>query len=73
MGTVRPPHPLSFTLVLVLLTSGTAWAAAGDAGLYDQPVLTLDPGLHTAPIIRADVSATGAYAVTGSDDKTIRF
>ena len=48
------------------------WAAAGDAGLYDQPVLTLDPGMHTAMIKRADVSATGAYAVTGSDDKTVR-
>ncbi len=41
-------------------------------GLYEQPVLTLDPGMHTAPIRRADVDAAGAYAVTGSHDKTVR-
>jgi WD40 repeat protein len=59
--------------VLALLVSSAAWAAAGEAGLYDQPVLTLDPGMHTATITRADVSAAGAYAVSGSDDKTVRL
>jgi WD40 repeat protein len=73
MDPVRRPHSLSFVLALVLLSSGGAAAAAGDAGLYDQPVLTLDPGMHTAPIRRADVSATGAYAVSGSLDKTVRI
>ena len=73
MDTIRRSHPLSLVLVLALLASGAAWAAAGEAGLYDQPVLTLDPGMHTATIWRADVSATGAYAVTGSDDKTVRL
>ena len=29
--------------------------------------------MHTAAIRRADVSATGAYAVSGSDDKTVRI
>jgi WD40 repeat protein len=58
---------------LALLVSGAATAASGDAGLYDQPVLTLDPGMHTAAIRRADVSATGAYAVSGSLDKTVRI
>jgi WD40 repeat protein len=58
--------------VLALLLSSTVWAAAGEAGLYDQPVLTLDAGMHTAPIRRADVSATGTYAVSGSHDKTVR-
>jgi WD40 repeat protein len=72
MDTIRRSHPLSLALVLVLLVSGAAWAAAGEAGLYDQPVLTLDPGMHTASIQRVDVSATGAYAVTGSNDKTVR-
>ena len=73
MDTIRRSHPLSLVLVLALLVSGAALAAAGEAGLYDQPVLTLDPGMHTAMIRRADVSATGAYAVTGSDDKTVRL
>lgn len=41
-------------------------------GLYEQPVLTLDPGMHTAPIRRADVDAAGVHAVTGSHDKTVR-
>ena len=58
-----------------------AWAApalaqeaaeAGPAGLYDRPTLVLDPGMHTALIRRADVDAAGRYAVTGSDDKTVR-
>src|SRR5262245_44403056 len=42
-------------------------------GLYDQPILVLEPGMHTAMLNRADVSATGAYAVTGADDKTVRI
>jgi WD40 repeat protein len=73
MDSVRQAHPLSFALVLALLVSGAAWAAVGDAGLYDQPVLALDPGMHTEPITRVDVSATGEYAVTGSHDKRVRI
>ena len=73
MDPIRRSHPLSLVLVLALLVPSTAWTAAGDAGLYDQPVLVLDPDLHTAAIRRADVSATGAYAVTGSYDKTVRI
>jgi WD40 repeat protein len=73
MGTIRRSHSLILVLVLTLLVSSTASAAAGEAGLYDQPVLTLDAGMHTAMIRRADVSGTGASAVTGSDDKTVRL
>jgi WD40 repeat protein len=72
MGAVRGHQTLSLALFLVLWVSGAA-VAAGEAGLYDQPVLTLDPHMHTAPIRRADVSATGAYAVSGSFDKTVRI
>ena len=43
-----------------------------DAGLHDRPVLVLDPGMHTAPISRADVDRAGRFAVTASDDKTVR-
>jgi hypothetical protein len=56
MGAFRRYHPLSLALLLALFMDGAATAAAGEAGLYDQPVLTLDPGRHTAPIRRADVS-----------------
>jgi WD40 repeat protein len=58
---------------LALLVFGAVVAIAGEAGLYDQPVLVLDPGMHTAPILSADVSATGAYVVSGSHDKTVRL
>ena len=47
-------------------------AAAAPSGLYEQPLLVVDPGMHTAPIRRADVDEAGTYAVTGSDDKTVR-
>lgn len=53
---------------------GPVGAQQGGAvpGLYDRPVLALDPGMHTAPIRGADVDAAGRIAVTGSDDKTVR-
>jgi len=40
--------------------------------LYDQPVLVIEPGMHTAPINTVGVDAAGRIAVTGSDDKTVR-
>jgi WD40 repeat protein len=42
------------------------------AQLYDQPVLIIDPGMHTAPINDIGVDAAGRIAVTGSWDKTVR-
>ena len=42
------------------------------AQLYDQPVLVVDPGMHTAPVKTAVVDAAGRFAVTGSYDKTVR-
>jgi WD40 repeat protein len=35
-------------------------------------VLVLEPGMHTAPIARADVDREGRFAVTGSLDKSVR-
>ncbi len=64
----------AWTIVLVAM----AWwphavsAAAAPSGLYEQPLLVVDPGMHTAPIRRADVDEAGTYAVTGSHDKTVR-
>ena len=45
---------------------------AAMAQLSEQPVLVVDPGMHTAPIRAAAVDAAGRLAVTGSDDKTVR-
>ena len=62
----------------ILVLVAMAWwphavsAAAAPSGLYEQPQLVVDPGMHTAPIRRADVDEAGTYAVTGSHDKTVR-
>jgi outer membrane protein assembly factor BamB len=45
---------------------------AAMAQLSDQPMLVVDPGMHTAPIKAVGVDAAGQLAVTGSDDKTVR-
>jgi outer membrane protein assembly factor BamB len=45
---------------------------AAMAQLSEQPMLVVDPGLHTAAPIRAAVDAAGRFAVTGSYDKTVR-
>jgi WD40 repeat protein len=63
---------LSLIILLGLGAAGVA-VAEGPPGLYDQPVLTLDPGMHTAMIWRADMDAAGTSVVTGSADKTIRI
>ena len=40
--------------------------------LYDRPVLAIDPGMHTAKINAQAVDSAGRFAVTGSDDRTVR-
>ena len=42
------------------------------AQLYEQPVLVVDPGMHTAPIKSLAVDSAGRLGVTGSLDKTVR-
>jgi len=55
-----------------------ATAPAQDQGskdatdLYDRPVLAVDPGMHTGLIRSQAVDAGGRFAVTGSDDRTVR-
>src|SRR5262249_10348442 len=61
----------SLALLPALLFAVVASPAAM-AQLYDQPVLVVDPGMHTAPIKAADVDAAGRLAVTGSHDRTVR-
>jgi WD40 repeat protein len=58
--------------VLLLLAHPALGQERATTGLFEQPVLVLDPGMHTAAIWRADVDAAGRYAVTGSEDKTVR-
>lgn len=43
------------------------------AGLYDQPVLVIDPGIHLTRINRASADAAGCWVATGSEDKTVRI
>ena len=42
------------------------------SAVYDRPVLIIDPDMHTARILAAAVEPAGRFAVTGSDDKTVR-
>lgn len=64
---------MRFTIGLLACCLATPLAAQAPVpGLYDRPVLALDPGMHSAPIIRADVDTGGEIAVTGSHDKTVR-
>jgi DNA-binding beta-propeller fold protein YncE len=58
--------------LLGMLLSIPSVFSAGAQELYNHPVLTIDPGMHTAPIWTAAVDAEGRFAVTTSDDKTIR-
>jgi WD40 repeat protein len=54
-------------LLFVVFASPTTLAQ-----LYEQPVLTIDPGMHTAAIKDVGVDAAGRIAVTGGLDKTLR-
>jgi WD40 repeat protein len=68
----------SCALVLSLLLTAKATLSAEQAPstapqLYDRPVLVVDPGMHTAAIKRASGDAAGRWAVTGSNDKTVRI
>ena len=51
-------------LLLALLFVAFASHAAR-AQLYEQPVLIIDPGMHTAAIRDVGVDAAGRIAVTG--------
>jgi WD40 repeat protein len=57
--------------LLAFLFVGLASPAAL-AELYEQPVLIVDPGMHTGPIKDVSVDAAGRIAVTGASDKTLR-
>jgi len=46
--------------------------SAPTPAFYDRPVLVIDPGMHTEEIWSAAVDAESRWAVTGSEDKTVR-
>jgi WD40 repeat protein len=66
-GAITRPLALLATLTFAVLASPAALAQ-----LSEQPMLVVDPGMHTAPIKALDVDAAGRVAVTGSEDKTVR-
>lgn len=74
MANFRKHRTLSL-LAAVAFIGIAAGAAAQEASLEtlpQQPVLVLEPGVHTAVIWRADVDAEGRTLVTASADKTVR-
>ncbi|MEM9784565.1 MAG: WD40 repeat domain-containing protein, partial [Pseudomonadota bacterium] len=74
MAWFRRYRILSLAAALTALLLGVPGAAQEAApGLYDRPVLVLDPGMHTASLRRMDVDAAGTLAVTGSHDGTVRL
>jgi len=58
-----------------ILTPAFAEDRGPNAGtdLYNQPVLAVDPGMHTATLTAQAVDAEGRYAVTGGKDRTVRI
>jgi|HubBroStandDraft_6_1064221.scaffolds.fasta_scaffold2548195_2 hypothetical protein len=54
------------------VTGGATHRPAAISGLYDQPILAIDPGIHTAMIQGTGVDVLGRWAANGSDDKTVR-
>ena len=62
------------SLAGALFTPAMAEDQGPNAGtdLYDPPVLVVDPGMHTAKLWSQAVDAAGHFAVTGSDDRTVR-
>jgi len=57
---------------LLILGFPRAPAEAADSPYYARPVLTVDPGMHITDIRAASADAAGQFAVTGSNDKTVR-
>ncbi|MBI2586247.1 MAG: caspase family protein [Rhodospirillales bacterium] len=47
-------------------------SAAGDEQLATHPVLRIETGMHTAPILRVAVSRDSRFMATASLDKTVR-
>jgi WD40 repeat protein len=60
---------IAFTVLLLALLTGRL---AAEEGLYESPVLVVDPGMHTAEIYEVATDKAGRFVATGSADKTVR-
>ena len=67
-GAIAAALTLAATLVAALYV-----APVVAQGLYDQPVLAFDPGMHTGEIKSLAADLEGRFAVTGGADGTVRI
>lgn len=61
-----------FLSILFFIASHATAQKISDFELYDQPVLVIDPGMHTSAILAAASDGIHPFAVTSSSDKTLR-
>ncbi len=59
-------------LAVILLSSGRGHAQDAAPELPTEPILRIETGKHGANINRIDTDAANRFAVTASDDKTVR-
>ena len=60
-------------LVALMVCTVTVRAQQAVPPPPQEPILRIDPGMHTAPIVRIGVDATCTLLATGSHDKTVRL
>lgn len=63
-------------LALILLATALIRLGVAEsmpAAYFDRPVLVVDPGRHTARVGGVDIDGNERFAVTASDDKTVRI
>src|SRR5262245_1390749 len=70
MRDIRCGLPLLLIALALTLTMGNARAQGQPS---QEPALRIDPGMHTAPIMRIAVDASCTVLATGAQDKTVRL
>src|SRR5262245_48095981 len=63
---------LPIVLILILLVGLPNRPVHADS-LYKKPILVADPKVHTAVIRSVAIDKAGKFAVSGSEDKTVRI